>query len=223
MALTGRAPLLALAGVVPVALAPGWATLLGWALLVLLLVAADVALAGSPRGLRLRRESSAAVRLGESAAARLVVANEGPRRVRGLLRDGWPPSAGDAAPRHAIDVPAGQERTVTTTLRPIRRGDRRTERVTVRSLGPLGLAARQASLPARGVLRVLPAFDSRRHLPAKLARLRELDGQASVRVRGQGTEFDSLRDYVDGDDVRSIDWRASARRQAPVKLVVRTW
>src|SRR5699024_3187038 len=37
---------------------------------------------------------------------------------------------------------------------------------------------------------------------------------------GEGTEFDSLRDYVDGDDVRSLDWRASARRQ---ELVVRTW
>src|SRR3954452_18777402 len=223
MALTGRAALLALAGVVPVALAPGWATLLGWALLVLLLVAVDVALAGSPRALRVQRESSGAVRLGESATARLIVANDGPRRVRGLLRDGWPPSAGDTVGRHPIDVPAGQQRAVTTTLRPTRRGDRRTERVTVRSLGPLGVAARQVSLPAPGVLRVLPAFGSRRHLPAKLARLRELDGQASVRVRGQGTEFDSLRDYVDGDDVRSIDWRASARRQTPMKLVVRTW
>ena len=30
-------------------------------------------------------------------------------------------------------------------------------------------------------------------------------------LRGQGTEFDSLREYVIGDDVRSIDWRASAR------------
>jgi uncharacterized protein (DUF58 family) len=39
-------------------------------------------------------------------------------------------------------------------------------------------------------------------------------------VRGQGTEFDSLRDYVIGDDVRSIDWRATARRQ---QVVVRTW
>jgi uncharacterized protein (DUF58 family) len=39
-------------------------------------------------------------------------------------------------------------------------------------------------------------------------------------VRGQGTEFDSLRDYVDGDDVRSIDWRATARRN---DIVVRTW
>jgi uncharacterized protein (DUF58 family) len=39
-------------------------------------------------------------------------------------------------------------------------------------------------------------------------------------VRGQGTEFDSLREYVRGDDVRSIDWRASARTR---DVVVRTW
>ncbi len=220
MALTGRAALLALAGVVPVALAPGWATLLGWALLVLLLVAADVLLAGSPRALRLQRDSTSTVRLGESVRAGIVVDNTGRRRVRGVLRDGWPPSAGNAVTRHRIDVPAGQQRRLETTLRPTRRGDRRTERVTIRSAGPLGLAARQLSLPAPGAVRVLPAFGSRRHLPAKLARLRELDGQTSVQVRGQGTEFDSLRDYVDGDDVRSIDWRASARRTA---VVVRTW
>jgi uncharacterized protein (DUF58 family) len=46
-------------------------------------------------------------------------------------------------------------------------------------------------------------------------------------VRGPGTEFDSLREYVRGDDVRSIDWRASARRTDSVQggpgLVVRTW
>ncbi|MCL8024190.1 DUF58 domain-containing protein [Nocardioides sp. BSK12Z-3] len=41
-----------------------------------------------------------------------------------------------------------------------------------------------------------------------------------MRVRGQGTEFDSLREYVRGDDVRSIDWRASARNRS---VVVRTW
>jgi uncharacterized protein (DUF58 family) len=39
-------------------------------------------------------------------------------------------------------------------------------------------------------------------------------------VRGQGTEFDSLRDYVLGDDIRSVDWRASARTRS---VVVRTW
>src|SRR5690625_987970 len=50
--------------------------------------------------------------------------------------------------------------------------------------------------------------------------LREMEGAASVQVRGQGTEFDSLREYVPGDDVRSIDWRATARRS---EVVVRTW
>ena len=44
--------------------------------------------------------------------------------------------------------------------------------------------------------------------------------RAAVQIRGAGTEFDSLRDYVRGDDVRSIDWRATARRPA---VVVRTW
>jgi uncharacterized protein (DUF58 family) len=92
--------------------------------------------------------------------------------------------------------------------------------VTVRSVGPLGLAARQRSVAVPGQVRVLPPFGSRRHLPSRLARLRELDGRTSVNVRGQGTEFDSLREYVVGDDVRSIDWRATARSQT---VAVRTW
>jgi uncharacterized protein (DUF58 family) len=67
---------------------------------------------------------------------------------------------------------------------------------------------------------VLPPFHARKHLPSRLARLRELDGRTSVQIRGQGTEFDSLREYVLGDDVRSIDWRATARRN---DVMVRTW
>ena len=69
-------------------------------------------------------------------------------------------------------------------------------------------------------IRVLPPFLSRKHLPEKLARLRQLDGQHRSLIRGQGSEFDSLREYVIGDDVRSIDWRSSARRS---DVVVRTW
>jgi uncharacterized protein (DUF58 family) len=196
MALTARAALVTLAGIVPLVLAPGLLTLLCWLLVLAVLIGVDLALAGSPRALRILREPVPTVRLGEEVRAALVVGN------------------------------AGQQRRVVTTLRPTRRGDRRTERVTVRSLGPLGVAARQASSPAPGAVRVLPAFAARRHLPGKLARLRELDGLVSLNVRGQGTEFDSLRDYVDGDDVRSIDWRATARRHAgqpAVSPVVRTW
>jgi uncharacterized protein (DUF58 family) len=50
--------------------------------------------------------------------------------------------------------------------------------------------------------------------------VRDIDGRSAVRIRGQGTEFDSLREYVVGDDTRSIDWRATARRG---DVVVRTW
>ena len=139
---------------------------------------------------------------------------------RCVLRDAWEPSAGAVPARHRLVVPAGERRRVVTTLTPTRRGDRDAVRVTVRSLGPLGLAARQGGrvVPAR--VRVLPPFGSRRHLPSRLARMRELDGRRAIQVRGQGTEFDSLREYVAGDDVRSIDWRASARS---TELVVRTW
>ena len=223
MALTGRTALLAALGVVPVALAPGWPAVLAWAVLVVLLVAIDLLLAGPVRAVRVRREPVGTVRLGEEVQVGVELLNTGRRRVRGVVRDGWPPSAGEQRSRHRVDLPPGRTRSVVTTLRPTRRGDRRTERLTIRSLGPLGLAARQASARVPGAIRVLPAFEARRHLPGKLARLRELDGRSSVRVRGQGTEFDALRDYVDGDDVRSIDWRASARRQAPRTLVVRTW
>ncbi len=207
-------------GLVPVALWPGWPTVLGWAGVVLAGVLVDLMLAGSPRALRVEREPVAAVRLGQPTTASFVLSNTGRRRVHGLVRDGWQPSAGAGGSRQRLDLPAGQRRRLTTTLTPTRRGDRRAQQVTVRSAGPLGLAARQLTLTAPGMLRVLPPFGSRKHLPGKLARLRELDGRTALRVRGQGTEFDSLRDYVDGDDVRSIDWRASARRQ---QIVVRTW
>jgi uncharacterized protein (DUF58 family) len=221
MALTGRAALLALFGVAVVGLAaPSWAGVLVVAAVLVAGVGADLLLAGGVRGLGFDRGGTTSVRLGEPAEVTLTVRNPGPRRVRGVLRDAWPPGAGPVEDRHALDVPAGGQRTVVTRLCPGRRGDRPADRVTVRSAGPLGLAARQGAHRVDWVVRVLPPFPSRRHLPARLARLRELDGRRAVMVRGAGTEFDSLREYVAGDDVRSIDWRATARAGG---VVVRTW
>jgi uncharacterized protein (DUF58 family) len=220
MALTGRTGLLALLGAVVMVIAPSWWTLLAVNALLVALIAVDLALAGNIRRLGLHRSGDTNVRLGEEAAVSLIVENGGTRRVRARVRDAWPPSAG-AAPREvALSVPPGERRRVDMRLLPTRRGDRRAVSVTIRSFGPLRLAARQLSRQAPWSVRVLPAFPSRRHLPAKLARLRELTGQHVALIRGQGTEFDSLREYVDGDDVRSIDWRATARRS---DVVVRTW
>ncbi|GLZ43958.1 lipoprotein [Actinomycetospora sp. NBRC 106375] len=225
MAVTGRfALLVALAALFVGLLFPSGLGVLVVSGALVVLALADALAAVPVRSLRLDREQEpgavVTVRLGESLEVPLRVANPGRRRASLVLRDAWEPSAGAAPPRHRLVVPAGERRRVVSTLTPTRRGDRDAVRVTVRSLGPLGVAARQGRHPVPARVRVLPAFGSRRHLPSRLARMRELDGRRAVQIRGQGTEFDSLREYVAGDDVRSIDWRASARS---AELVVRTW
>jgi uncharacterized protein (DUF58 family) len=219
--LTGRAGLAALIFILPIALSP-WPAKAFVALLVALaiVVAIDIGLAAGTRRLRYSRSPDSSARLGQQVDAGLQIYNDGRRRFRGQIRDAWPPSA-RAEPRiHAVNIAAGQSQHVRSVLRPVRRGDQRAAVVTARSIGPLGFAGRQRSQPVPGLLRVLPPFLSRKHLPSRLAKLREIDGLLPTLIRGQGTEFDSLREYVVGDDVRSIDWRATARR---ADVMVRTW
>ena len=226
MPLTGRAALLAALGSLPVGIwDPSWTGILAVNGPLALACACDFALAAPVRRLGLTRSGDTSVRLGEAADVTLTVANPSRRLLRARLRDAWPPSSWQsgteiAASRHHLTVPAGERRRATTRLRPSRRGDRQADRVTIRSYGPLGLFSRQGSHQVPWTVRVLPPFTSRKHLPSKLARLRELDGRTSVLTRGEGTEFDSLREYVPGDDTRSIDWRATARQSA---VAVRTW
>lgn len=221
MILTGRTGLLALICVLPIALSP-WPARAFVMLLVALAVAVtvDTLLAASTRKLRFTRSPYTSARLGQPVDASLLLCNGGRRRFRGQVRDAWPPSARAQPHTHDVDVAAGQRQQVHTALRPVRRGDQRAAMVTARSIGPLGLAGRQSSQSVPGLVRVLPPFLSRKHLPSRLAKLREIDGLLPTLIRGQGTEFDSLREYVVGDDVRSIDWRASARR---ADVMVRTW
>ncbi|MGW7528620.1 DUF58 domain-containing protein [Streptomyces sp. NPDC054783] len=226
MALTGRAALLAALGSIPVGiLEPGWTGILAVNGPLALACACDYALAAPVRRLVLSRSGDTSTRLGETADVTLTIANPSRRLLRARLRDAWPPSSWlpgteIEASRHRLTVPPGERRRVTTRLRPTRRGDRQSGRVTIRSYGPLGLFSRQGAHKLPWSVRVLPPFTSRKHLPSKLARLRELDGRTSVLTRGEGTEFDSLREYVPGDDTRSIDWRATARQSA---VAVRTW
>ncbi|MGN8049753.1 DUF58 domain-containing protein [Curtobacterium sp. 22159] len=220
MAISGRfVALLAVAIVPTVLLGTAWAGL-AWAGVVLLAAVLDVLLAADLRHVRVERRMPRLARRDTTADGVLVLVNDGRRPVRGIVRDMWEPSAGHAPRRLEMRVPAGERRVARVRFAPFRRGRRTTVGVAVRAFGPLGLGARQRVLDAPGELVVTPPFRSRRHLPSRLARLRELDGETTLQLRGHGTEFDSLRDYVRGDDVRSIDWRATARRQ---DLVVRTW
>jgi uncharacterized protein (DUF58 family) len=225
MYLTGRLPLLIALGAAPVVLlaiagVDTWIAAAAWIVLCALVAFGDAAAAADPRRIRVQRRIPRRALLGQAVETELWLQNTGERRIRGRVRDGWQPTAGAPTDRPAIDLPVGERRRLVVPLLPRRRGELRSEFVAVRSDGPLRMAGRQARLPSLGTLRVLPPFTSRRHLPSRLARLRELDGNTSVQVRGQGTEFDSLREYVRGDDVRSIDWRATARAGT---TMLRTW
>ena len=140
--------------------------------------------------------------------------NPARRRVRGRLRDAWPPSAGAAPQRHRARrtgrraAAAGHDAAC-----PTRRGDR----PPAPGDRPLARAARAGRPAGRRTACRGGCGCCRRSRPAGTCR-RSWPGCASstagprCMVRGQGTEFDSLREYVVGDDVRSIDWRATARR-----------
>jgi uncharacterized protein (DUF58 family) len=212
------------------ALLPGWpdpwlvaAIALG---VVAFLSILDAMLAGSPVDVAMSRSGETQTRLGETVTVTLSVTNTGLRTISGDLRDAWVPSAGATPYSHEIMLDPGETAPFPAALTPTRRGERQPVRVTVRSYGPLRLAFRQAAAKrAAGItpswtVTVLPRFDSRKYLPEKLSRLRIIDGMVVTRGRGQGTEFDALREYVMGDDVRSIDWRSSARRN---DVLVRTW
>jgi uncharacterized protein (DUF58 family) len=225
MYLSGRLPLLVALGAVPVVLLSlagidAWLAAAGWILLCVAIALIDAAAAPDPRRIRVHRRVPRRALLGQPVDTELWLENAGERRVHGRVRDAWQPTAGAPGGRPEIDLPPGERRRVLIPLLPRRRGELSSEFVVIRSDGPMRLAGRQSRISARGSVRVLPPFTARRHLPSRLARLRELDGNTSVQMRGQGTEFDSLREYVRGDDVRSIDWRATARAGT---TMLRTW
>jgi len=220
MVITGRAvAVIALCGVITLA-RPQWSTFGLYLVVMATILAIDWARAVAPNDLDIQRSGDSAVRVGDPAALALQLTNRSGRPFSGSIRDAWPPSAPTSPRRHDLTIDSGDRRRITTLARPKRRGPCYADRVTVRALGPWQLVGRQHSISLPWRLDVLPPFISRKHLPSKLARLRDLEGRTIVLQRGQGTEFDSLREYVVGDDVRSIDWRATARAS---DVMVRTW
>jgi uncharacterized protein (DUF58 family) len=197
-----------------------WAAALIVVAVLIVAVSVDWQLAANPRAMTVRREGARSVRLGESATVEVIVDNRTDGDAYLTIKDSWVPSAGATPPVHRFPLAAKAKGAVTTTLTPTRRGDRPAVRVTVRSFGPMRLVYRQCDHRPEWTLRVLPRFESRKYLPEKLAKLRMVEGATAIRGRGQGTEFDTLREYVPGDDVRSIDWRATARRG---DVMLRTW
>jgi len=184
--------------------------------------AVDALLALDPRRVAVERELPGALTVGGGGGeVRWRVRNPTGRRVRVAVADELAPSLRPGTRRVPLVLPPGGTVTARTTIDPSRRGRFQPTEVVVRVVGPLGLAARQRSRSLPGVLRVLPPFRSRKEAELRIERARLLEvGLRSAQGRGGGTEFDSLREYVVDDEVRRMDWAATARSGKPV---VRTY
>ncbi|GGK54968.1 DUF58 domain-containing protein [Nocardia camponoti] len=221
MVVTGRFALLALASAALVMFV--LPSLFGVALACVVLAGfalVDIALTPRAGALPLSRTPLTVVRLGNSTDVELTVTNPTSAKIQGRLWDNWSETARAEGVAHDIVLPGNTRTRLSTTLRPAYRGDRVAGPVTLRLTGPMGFAGRQYQYDVPSRIRTLPAFASERLLRSKVKRLHHLDGRNVANTRGQGSEFDSFREYVAGDDVRAIDWRATARAN---DVLVRTW
>ncbi len=182
---------------------------------VLLLAAvADALLAPRGGGLRVERRAPDRIALGGAAEVRLRVVNATGRAVRLRVTDDLPALLErEGAEVHELVVPARRDADTRYRVHARERGDAAYGDLHLRVAGPLGLAWVQRREGRTDPLRVQPGvLEVRRHrLLGMRHRLRDA-GIRSVRQRGEGGSFESLRDYVRGDDPRTLDWKASARR-----------
>lgn len=189
--------------------------------LVLLVALADAVLAVDPSALEVERDLPPVLVLRGTGEVEWRVRNPTERRVRVALADELAPSLDASTRRLQGVVPPGARLVGSAELRPARRGRFHVEDLVVRVDGPLGLGARQRTLHLPAVLRVHPVFASRAEAELRINRARILEvGLRSAKGRGGGTEFDQLREYGVDDEVRRIDWAATARAGKPM---VRTY
>ncbi|MDX2013065.1 MAG: DUF58 domain-containing protein [Myxococcaceae bacterium] len=130
--------------------------------------------------------------------------------VRGEVRDGVPP--GPLVDGHRQPFELESHLTLRYRLEPKTRGELVFEAAFLRLEGPWGLCARQEAVPLPQVVKVFPDLTALTKDALALARAAEDDSRRRVPLRSEGREFESLREYRPGDDRRSIDWKATARR-----------
>ncbi|MBX9689741.1 MAG: DUF58 domain-containing protein [Candidatus Obscuribacterales bacterium] len=134
------------------------------------------------------------------------------------LRDSYPQELESDVREFDFQISAGSKARLEYTLLPRRRGAYEFKDIYIRYRSRLALFWRELRVPAAREIRVYPDLKALQELSVKLAHSSEL-GDLKVRKRGQGTDFATLREYVSGDDVRSMDWKATARRDRPVLRV----
>jgi uncharacterized protein (DUF58 family) len=208
--------------------APGLAVAAAVTGVVLLLALADALAIPPARQLRVRRAWPPAIGLGDTAQASYWIESSWPLRLDFELHDAATPAVQRIEPAIIPDTPSRIARLSVKALGAVEqkvelagreRGEHSLAPLVLRARGPLGLMQRSLRYDPGGSISIVPSITGvrRYRLLALQRRLREA-GVRTIRRRGEGTSFANLREYVEGDDPRHIDWKATARRN---KLITR--
>ncbi len=220
----------------------GWASLLfvaGWVAPTLgyvglaldVIIGALVVLDGrAARRMRLElvRELPPTVYQGELATLTVRVANPSGRPLGVRVREVLPAALADTAVELDVEVPPGTEVAPTVAVRPRARDRVTLGTAALRVRGPLGLAWAERRGGDPLAVKIFPKVHHEGETGMVLrAALEKRDGAHARAMSGPSTEVASLREYLPGDDYRSIQWKATARRAGaaggrPVS-VERTW
>jgi uncharacterized protein (DUF58 family) len=166
-----------------------------------------------PRELQAGRLWEHAPSLATGSDIVIAIENSGRTAVHCGLLDQTPASFRSAPPTMEMMVGAGSREQVTYRILPGERGDIRMGRLFVRYQTRLGFAERWGTAETSQTVRVLPDLEQARQHALYLIRSKQVEMEKRRRrQRGQGREFQSLRDYRQGDDLRDICWTATARR-----------
>jgi len=173
------------------------------------------------------REKKYRVKIQRSPLAPLSIGRENPvtltlqtssRATQVLIKDDFPQvfTADQNQLQTALTQP---EITLTYHVQPSHRGDYTWGNLHLRQLGLWGLAWHGWSVPATQSVAVYPDLLALRSLTIQLT-LESSGTLRQARRLGLGTEFAELRDYQPGDDIRYLDWKATARRHRPLLRVL---
>lgn len=112
-----------------------------------------------------------------------------------------------------VNIEPGESKTITYHLRPVKRGEYSFGAVNVFVASPLSLLARRFRFSSDKIVPVYPSYIQMRRyeLIAISNRLTET-GIKKIRRIGHNMEFELIKDYVSGDDFRTINWKATARK-----------
>ncbi len=195
--------------------------LLVWDSLVVLAWLADLAQLPKPPQITVRRTWSSAVALSIPSDISLTLINSSGKTVRATIVDTVPVQLRNEPPTLTARVGAKSEATVEYRICPSQRGDAKLGDCYVRYQSVLHIAERWVRVSLAQTVRIYPNLEDAKRHSIYLLRSRQMAMEKRhTRVRGIGREFESLREYQQGDEYRHICWTAAARRG---KLVSRVY